>query len=536
MNILGISCGHNANVCLLQDGVVVAHYEKERHTRIKNDGGKVDDLIKLLLEDHGMAITSIDLIASSVPVWPERGVTGELLDGAVYETVFRTSRHSIRVLDATLPAVMVPHHLGHAAYAYHLSGFDEADVIALDAGGNFTASVIGHGVGRTLEIDHDLTPGNIGSMWSMASRDIFGDLLAAGKLMGLAPYGTPRLLEPLLATYETEIDGFSLPTGSWSDDESLPGFSPASGSDQWRSPQAQDLAASIQELTNRTVLKLAAEVRRRTGRSRLCLSGGVALNGITNQLVASESGYADLYVPPAVDDRGLSIGFALQAYCETTGERCHPTDPRYLGRRYRRAEVRRVAEDLRGALNVSYVGEADISEAIADELLSGMVVAVWTGRAESGPRALGHRSILADPRRAEIRDRLNLEIKERESFRPFAPAVLEEYATTICEMEGTSPYMLRVVPLRAAARDVLPAVCHVDGSTRPQTLSSSDDEAVVLCGVLEHMAARVGVPAVLNTSFNVRGEPIVDSPEDAVRAFRSSSIDILALGEWMVRR
>ncbi|MCB1027948.1 MAG: hypothetical protein KDB24_09320, partial [Microthrixaceae bacterium] len=188
MNILGISCGHNANVCLVRDGALVSHYEKERFTRVKDDAGNVDDLIRLLLDDHGLSLDEIDLVASSWPVWPERGVTGDLLDGVLYTSVFETSTHTMRLLGRPLPALMIPHHLGHCAYAFHLSGFGDADIIAVDAGGNFTASVVGHGSGSQVVIDHDLAPGSIGSLWSMASRDIFGDPLAAGKVMGLAPY------------------------------------------------------------------------------------------------------------------------------------------------------------------------------------------------------------------------------------------------------------------------------------------------------------------------------------------------------------
>lgn len=535
MNVLGVSCGHNANVCLVRDGVVEAHYEKERHTRVKDDAGEVDDLVRLILPDHGLTIGGIDLVASSWPVWPERGVSGELIDGRMYTSVFETSTHTMRLLDRRVPALMVPHHLGHAAYAFHLSGFEDADIIAVDAGGNFTASVIGHGADAHVRIDHDLAPGSIGSLWSMASRDIFGNLLAAGKVMGLAPYGEPTFLDQLMVRCQINVEGFSLPGHSWTDGP-FPEVTLPPHKECWRTREAQDLASSIQELTNLTMVGLATDLRRRTGRSSLCLSGGVALNGIANERVIRAAGYTGVYVPPAADDRGLSIGFALHAYSESTGGRCAPVDPRFLGRAYPDEAVRNACSALTTEFKVRRVGETNMAEAIVDELIRGRTVAVWTGRSESGPRALGHRSILADPRRADMPRVLNEEVKKRETFRPFAPAVLDAAAPRLCEVDGPSPFMLRVVPLLASAREAYPAVCHVDGSTRPQTVAPDDAATRLLGSVIGTMDARVGAPLVVNTSFNIKGQPIVDSPADAAEAFRSSSIDALALGDWFVRR
>jgi carbamoyltransferase len=535
MNILGISCGHNANVCLVRDGTLVAHYEKERQTRVKDDAGDVEDLVLLMLGDHRVALDEIDLIASSWPVWPERGVTGKLIDGELYASVFETSQHTMQVLGRRLPALMVPHHLGHCAYAFHLSGFEDADIIAVDAGGNFTASVVGHGTGAHVEIDHDLAPGNIGSLWSMASRDIFGDILAAGKVMGLAPYGRPLLLDRLTSRYQIDVEGFAIPGPSWSDDPILEAHL-LRRSDRWRTAEAQDLASSIQSLTNLTLVGLATELRRRTGRSHLCLSGGVALNGIANEHVSRRSGYESVYVPPAVDDRGLSIGFALFALAELTGRRCPTIDPRFLGRPYSPDDVRQIASGLSGDFEVRHIGETGVAEAIAREVSLGRTVALWCGRSESGPRALGHRSILADARRAEMADHLNVVVKDRETFRPFAPAILDTASPTMCEMDGPSSYMLRVVPLREEAKALYPAICHVDGSTRPQTVVADDPATEVLAGVLQAMASSSGTPLVVNTSFNVRGQPIVESPRDAAAAFRSSSIDALALEGWLVCR
>jgi len=534
VNILGISCGHNANVCLVRDGVLEAHYEKERHTRVKDDAGKVDELARLILADHRLTIADIDLVATSWPVWPECGVTGELVDGQMYTSVFETSTHTMQLLGRRLPALLVPHHLGHAAYAFHLSGFEDADIIAVDAGGNFTASVIGHGTGTQVRIDHDLAPGAIGPLWSMASRDIFGDILAAGKVMGLAPYGQPAFLDYLVAKYQVDVQGFSLPGESWTDEPFL-GLV-LKGRDRWRTRVAQDIASSIQELTNRTMVHLATELRRRTRRSCLCVSGGVALNGIANEALIKTAGYFAVYIPPAVDDRGLSIGFALHAHAESAGLRCASVDPRFLGRSHSEESVRAAATALGSRFEVSHIGDAGMAEAIAEELIRGRIVAVWSGRSESGPRALGHRSILADARRRDMAHHLNVDVKHRETFRPFAPAIHGAAAHELCEMNGLSPFMLRVVPLRATGRETYPAVSHVDGSTRPQTVVPDDAATRLLGDVISFMNARVGASLVLNTSFNIKGQPIVESPADAAAAFRSSPIDTLALGRWLVTR
>jgi carbamoyltransferase len=533
--VLGISCGHDANVCLVSEQGVVLHYEKERFTGIKHDSGAVDELIRLALSDVGITMDDVDLVASSIPVWPERGMTGRLISGELYNSVFSHSRHEVEVLGRRLPGIYVPHHVGHMAYAYFFSPFSDADVIAIDAYGNFTATAVGVGSGAQLRATMDLHPGNIGSLWAMTSRAVFGDILAAGKLMGLAPYGEPRFVPSMRERYIEDVQGFALPRDPWRDNADIP-WLPRGTPLSWTDPIVMDFAASVQTLTTEVLLDLVRGVSARTGRRQLCLSGGVALNGIANEAIIASGLYDDVFIPPAVYDGGLSLGFALYALAEETGEQLRPGDPRYLGRRYPRHAIDETARAAAQKYAVRKITETEVSEVAATALRDGKTIALWYGRAESGPRALGHRSILSDPRPRERRDYLNQHVKSREAFRPFGPSVLAEHVGEICDMAGTSPYMLRVVGVLHERRDDVPAITHVDGSTRPQTVGPDDVAVGPLRSILKSFAQSTGCPAVLNTSFNIKGQPIVETPANALETFSASPLDLLILEDWLIER
>lgn len=533
MLVLGISCGHNANVCLLTEQEVLLHYEKERFTRIKNDSGLVDDLIRMALTDAGVTIDDVELVASSLPVWPEHGITGRIVSGELYTSVFAHSRHVMEVLGRRLPAIYVPHHLGHMAYAYLLSSFEDADIIAVDAFGNFTATAVGVGSGAKLSVSLDLYPGNIGSLWAMASLAIFDNILAAGKIMGLAPYGQPRFVQAMRDRYIKAIQGFALPTDAWRDHASIP-WLPRGVKPGWSHPDVMDLASSIQSLTTEVMLDLVRGLSARTGRRQLCLSGGVALNGVANEAIISSGAYDEVFIPPAVNDGGLSLGLALYAVAEEIGERPTSRDPRYLGRIYTKEAIDMVASSARQRYRVQRLGEGETPEVVAMALLEGKTVALWYGRAESGPRALGHRSILCDPRPRDRQLYLNQYIKEREPFRPFGASILAEDLPQVCDMVGRSPFMLRVAGVPEHRRDHVSAITHVDGTTRPQTLEPGDRVLGPLRSILESFAERTGCPAVLNTSFNIKGEPLVESPADALRSFSNVPLDLLILNDWLI--
>ena len=536
MNILGISCGHDANICIVRDGHILLHFEKERFTRRRHDSGPVDELIHTALEHLRWTIDDIDLVASSVPVWESHGRSGSILCGELYRSVFEHSTHDIDLLGRRLPAVFVPHHVGHMAYSYYLSGFDDADIIAVDAYGNFTATAIGVGEGRRVAAVRDLSPSNLGSLWCMVSRRLFGNMLDAGKTMGLAPYGEPRYLASLKARY-LEWDGdFPIINEPWRDNARVPVLHELVDPIDPLRPEARDMAASVQELTNETMLAYATGAKRSSGKPNLCLSGGVALNGIANDLIVRAGLYEDVFIGPAPNDGGLSIGLALYALHHVRGEPLlrHP-DHVFLSRQYG-------AEDLAGTLSrysdkveARRVDAARLVQEVAADLAAGRIVAWFSGRAESGPRALGHRSILCTPAVAEMKGVLNHRVKHREGFRPFAPSILDVARRDYFDLEEASPYMLRVMSVHGAHRSAIPAVVHVDGSSRPQTVGG-DPSLTTYQSLIEEFRSQTGIPMLLNTSFNIRGEPIVESPADAVRSFVTGDIDRLVLEDWIVSK
>jgi carbamoyltransferase len=535
MKVLGISCGHDANVCVVDDTGILIHLEKERFSRRRHDAGVVDELINIALKNLGLTIDNIDLVASSVPVWPEHGHTGRLMSGALYENIFEYSEHTVQLFDRCLPAVFVPHHVGHMAYAYYLSGFGESDIIAVDGYGNFTATAIGVGEGREVTALHDLAPSNIGALWAMVTRRIFGNMLDAGKTMGLAPYGEPRFVGDLQSRYLKWINGIPILDDPWTDSENVPHLTRLGDRPDPLHPICRDVASSVQKLTNDLLLEYTSLTKRVSGKTKLCLSGGVALNGIANDLIARSGVYEEVFVGPAPNDGGLSIGFALYALHHARGV---PATS-YLNHVYLSAtyDDRQCMDAIarNDGLLVEAIEEGQLASHVAELLLEGSIVAWYQGRAESGPRALGHRSILCNPKLAHMKDTLNGRVKHREGFRPFAPSVLDEFKSEYFSLADSSPYMLRVVEVNPERRFDIPAVVHVDGSSRPQTVGHGEDtelfrELITAFGKLS------GVPMLLNTSFNIRGEPIVETPQDAVRSFLASEIDYLVLTKYLIRK
>jgi carbamoyltransferase len=535
MKVLGVSCGHDANVCVVDESGILIHLEKERFSRRRHDAGSVDELINIALKNLGLTIDNIDLVASSVPVWPEHGRTGRVLSGELYESIFEFSEHSFQLFGRCLPAVFVPHHIGHMAYAYYLSGYEDSDIIAVDGYGNFTATAIGVGEGREVTALHDLAPSNIGALWAMVTRRIFGNMLDAGKTMGLAPYGEPRFVADLQSRYLKWINGIPILDDPWTDSENVPHFGGLADKPDPLNPICRDMAASVQKLTNDLLLDYTRLTKRVSGKTKLCLSGGVALNGIANDLIARSGVYDEVFVGPAPNDGGLSIGFALYALHHARG--APPNSYRnhvYLSATY---DDRQYFDAITSSddLLVEAIEEKHLGSCVAELLLEGAIVAWCQGRAESGPRTLGNRSILCNPKLAYMKDTLNGRVKHREGFRPFAPSVLDEYKSEYFSLADRSPYMLRVVEVNPERRFDIPAVVHVDGSSRPQTVGY-DEDTELFRELIASFGQLSGVPMLLNTSFNVRGEPIVETPRDAIRSFLASEIDYLVLAKYLIRK
>jgi carbamoyltransferase len=536
MKVLGISCGHDANVCVVDEQGILIHLEKERFTRKRHDAGKVDKLINIALENLRLTIDDIDLVASSLPVWPEYGRSGEIVTGDLYRSIFEYSEHAFQLFGKRFPSVFVPHHLGHMAYAYYLSGFNDADLIAVDGYGNFTATAVGVGEGRQLMALRDLAPSNIGALWAMVTRHIFGNMLDAGKTMGLAPYGEPRFLTALQERYLTFENGFPILRNPWVDSDDIPFLGGLSNTCDPLSDVCRDMASSVQQLTSELMIEYVKATKRLSGKTSLCISGGVALNGIANDLIVRSGLYENVFIGPATNDAGLSIGFALYALHHVRGESLRRyAEHIYLSSSYDDQDCVDAFAPYMNQLIVEQIPADSLAKTVADILIDGAIVGWFQGRAESGPRALGHRSILCNPRVSDMKDQLNNHIKHREGFRPFGPSVLEESKSEYFHLNNPSPYMLRVVDVVDHHKGDISAVVHVDGTSRPQTVGQNSDIRLFR-DLISAFRRRSGVPMLLNTSFNICGEPIVESPKDAIRSLMASSLDYLVLTNYLIRK
>lgn len=536
MLVLGISCGHDANVCVLNGTEILIHLEKERFTRKRHDAGDVDDLIRVALNSLGITLGEIDLVASSIPVWPERGISGRLLSGELYQSIFEYSEHDIELLGRRMPAIYVPHHVGHMAYAYYLSGFDAADLIAVDGYGNFTATAIGVAEGNRVRAVYDV-PSSVGALWSVVSKHIFGSFLDAGKTMGLAPYGSPRYVGTLKHKYHRySKEGFPILDDPWKDADRAPVLSRIQDRSDPTRQEFADMAASVQALTNEVMLEYACETKKRLGGRNLCISGGVALNGIANSLIEKSGLYENVFIGPATNDAGLSIGFATYALHHVLD---HPRPAYdkcvYLGKSYEKKNLYEALAEFDKEVSVEELTTDSLISAAAKAIAEGSIIAWYQGRSESGPRALGHRSILCHPGLPGAKEKLNTRVKHRHPFRPFAPSALEEHRERCFDLPCASPYMLKVVEVNVEMQDVVSAVVHVDKTTRPQTVSPNSRDWPFR-RLLEEFDVLTGIPMLLNTSFNTQGQPIVENPRDALRTFTRCELDALAIMDCLITK
>jgi carbamoyltransferase len=437
------------------------------------------------------------------------------------------------------------HHQSHAAAAFLASPFDEAAILTLDGVGEWATATLGVGRGNSFELLHEIRfPHSLGLLYSAFTYYLgFKVNSAEYKVMGAAPYGKPRYRDLILRELvDLREDGsFKLDMRYFAYDWGLTmtnqRFADLFGRPR-REPESKleefhfDVAASVQAVTEEVVLRLARDAHRRTGMRKLCMAGGVALNCVANGRVLREGPFEDLWVQPAAGDAGSALGVALWVHnCVLGKPRTWRMDHAFWGPAFSDEEIRRFL-DARGLPYRTLPRDEMLQEtarALADEQA---VVGWFQGRMEWGPRSLGSRSILADARNPENWQRVNLKIKFRESFRPFAPAVLAEKASEWFEIDRESPYMLLVCPVRDG-RDI-PAVTHVDGSARIQTVARRQHPE--FHDLLAAFDARTGCPVLINTSFNVRGEPIVCTPEDAYLCFMRTNMDVLVLGNQILRK
>jgi carbamoyltransferase len=567
--ILGISAlYHDSAAALIHDGVVVAASSEERFSRIKHDASMPLLAARWCLAQAGLQSSDLDhVVYYEKPLRKfERLVLNHLREFPRGLTSFRRSMmawltEKLWIRDALAIGLCVQpgkilfsdHHLSHAASAFYCSPFDEAAVLTVDGVGEHATTGLFRGTSKGLERLAEIHfPHSIGLIYSVFTS-FLGFQVNDGeyKVMGMAAYGQPRYKDKVERILRGRSDGsFDVDTsyvayhrkaeesynGRFVElfgDPRKPGapFDPADP----QSKHYADIAASIQAVTEDRVVELARELRRRTGLDDLCMAGGVALNGVANYQVLMRSGFKRLFVHPAAGDAGGAVGAALWAWHEVLGGARSPAlASSALGQSWTDGQISQLLRDLH-LPHTTVEGESLLDQA-TDDLKDGKVIGWFQGAFEWGPRALGQRSILADARQRGMNDRINAKVKFREPFRPFAPSVLagseERYFALPGGASLTCPWMLMVAPVTDGGRDRLPATTHVDGSSRVHVVSP--DANPLYSRLLERFGQASGDPVLLNTSFNLKGEPIVASPFHALATFEKTDLDVLYLGSFRV--
>lgn len=591
MHILGLSCYyHDSAAALLRDGVLVAAAQEERFSRVKQDEGFPSRSIAFCLKKAGISKSDVDfavfyekplikferILQSSMSTFPASWRTfGEAMINWFDEKLWIRNRIRKELGIPPERILFVDHHVAHAASALFASPFPDAAILTLDGVGEWTTTAKGFGTAsRTaggssrISLTHQQRfPHSLGLLYS-AFTAFLGFQVNEGeyKVMGMAPYGEPRFVDDILGKLvHIHSDGsFSLdmswfeyhrspvrsfgrrfvdlfgeprtPESPFVTEATDPGASPSDPVVR-SSRHYADVAASIQKVTEEIVLGMARALRKETGSSRLCMAGGVALNSVANGRVIREAGFDEVFIQPAAGDAGGALGAALQVWQEVLGNPgAFVMDNAYWGEEYAEAET--VAALESSGVRYERLTEERLVERTVDAMLNGRVVGFHQGRFEWGPRALGNRSILADPRQASMKNTINMKIKFREPFRPFAPAVPEDAAPEY--FEGFTPcgdypsrFMLTVLPWKERYSGLAPAVNHM-GTGRLQTVKREWNPRYF--DVIEAFGQATGARVIVNTSFNLRGEPIVSSPADALKTFLASGIDNLAMGGCWVSK
>jgi carbamoyltransferase len=575
MNILGINAYHpDASVALIRDGVPVWAAEEERFNRVKHISGFPAMALRSCLEDSGIAAADLDTVAISknpranlgrkvlfvLKHRPDRALVRDRLGAFRRSSRFSEDFTSaLGVSSDSLKAdfINVEHHRAHIASSFFLSGFQRTAFLSIDGMGDFCSAVWGRGEGNRMDISGRVYfPHSAGFLYTAATQFLgfmrFGDEY---KVMGLAAYGKPVFLEEFRRMVRLLPDGgFRLNLEFFTHHKGQAkvrwqGGSPEQDimfSGRWievfgspRKPaddltdRDRDLAASLQVVLEEILFNILNRLHRDSGEENLALAGGVAFNSLANGKITRNTPFRNVYIQPAAGDAGTAVGAAAFVYHRLYNQpRTFTMNHAYLGPEF---SEERIEQALRSAgLAFQKLEEDELFRRTAEAVARGLVVGWYQGRMEYGPRALGNRSILADPRRKDMKDILNKRVKSREDFRPFAPSVLEEKAGEYFEMDcEDSPFMLKVFPVLPEKRDLIPAITHRDGTARVQTVSPATNPRY--WKVINEFGKLTGVPMVLNTSFN-ENEPVVCSPEEAVNCYLKTKIDVLVLGRCFLRK
>ncbi|NML19594.1 carbamoyltransferase [Pseudoflavitalea sp. G-6-1-2] len=576
MFILGLNAYHaDSSAAIFKDGVMIAATEEERFRRVKHWAGFPSMAIEFCLKEAGITLSEVDHIAIGRD--PGAKLHKKLLflaknPGNGWSAVLDRLKNSRKVssledefalLDPSVSKQsikekihQVEHHRSHLGSAFFASPFEEAALLSIDGSGDFTTTMIGIGRGNQIEVlDSVDFPHSVGIFYSAFTQWLgfphYGDEY---KVMGLAPYGEAKYVDQLKDVLLFGDDGLfrlnlkyfrSATKGivSYGDDhipvvatlfsdEVVKKFGPARKKEEPLSQYHKDMAASVQRVTEQLIFHILTHLQKRTGLKNVCIAGGVAQNSVANGKITRNTPFTNVYIPSAGHDAGISMGAALYTYNHILQQkRAEPIWSAYTGSRFSNELI----EEYLRSRNISYVRYSDdeLYERVADRLVNAGVVGWFNGRAEFGPRALGGRSILADPRRNDAKDLLNAKIKRRESFRPFAPSILKDYVEEYFEVNDEVPFMEKVFPIKKDKHAVIPAVTHADGTGRLQTVDKNVTPRYY--NLIEAFRKKTGVPILLNTSFN-ENEPIVNSPEDALECYLRTNMDMLVLENCVVSR
>ncbi len=558
MNILGISCFyHDAAAAIIQDGKLLAAAQEERFTRKKHDQEFPRNAIDFCLDYARVGPEDIDYVAfydkpfvkfdrilqTYIATWP-KGLPSFLKAMPLWIKQKIWIPQTIRnEMDYEGNILFAEHHISHAASAFLVSPFEEAAILTTDGVGEWDTTTYGVGRGTDITILKSIGfPHSLGLFYSAFTYYLgFKVNSAEYKVMGLAPYGEPRFYDLIMRNLVnvSEDGSFNLNMHYFTYEHGLrmtgKKFNSLFGQ-RVREPESEltqfhkDVAASLQRVTDKIMVKMARHVERETKMKNLCLAGGVALNCVSNSKILEETSFQDVFVQPAAGDAGGAVGAAFYVYNTILGKpRVYRMNDVFLGPEYTDDQIETLLREKN--MNTRKLGRKELLEETSRLIADQKVVGWFQERMEFGPRALGNRSIIADARNPKNQSVVNLKIKFRESFRPFAPAVLEERMPEYFDFDRPAPFMLFVANVRPDKR-VIPAVTHLDGSARLQTISR--EQNALFYDLISEFDRQTGCPVIINTSFNVRGEPIVRTPREALRCFMRTEMDCLVMGSFII--
>ena len=574
MYILGINAYHgDSSACLLKDGVVMCATEEERIRRIKHWAGFPAKAIQFCLEEEGITIEQVDYITISRDVKANfykkflHALKYTISISAIFDRLENFKKvkslkeelanlFRIPVLSIKAKVYNIEHHRSHIASSFFASSFKKAAILSIDGFGDFTSTMTAIGNGNKFKVLEQVNyPHSLGVFYTAVTQFLgfpnYGDEY---KVMGLAPYGEPKYLMELEQIVELTDDGFfSLKKKyfkhfkkgvqmTW--EGGSPTIEPLFTKD-WKklfdSPRGKgdkleqwhiDLASSAQKIIEKVVFHMLNHLQKTTGCKNLCITGGVAQNSVLNGKILQNTLFQNIYIPSAAHDAGTSIGSALYLYNQMLdNDRIPEVTSAYFGGKYNVEEVISILD--KEGVKYTIFSDDELFERVSDKLLNGGVVGWFQGRAEFGPRALGHRSILVDPRRKDAKDLLNIKIKRRESFRPFAPSILKEAVSEYFVQNDVVPFMEKVFDFKKTKYEEVPAVVHVDGTGRLQSVDK--DISPKYYKLISKFAEKTGVPVLLNTSFN-ENEPIVNNPLEALECFLRTEMDMLVIENVIIER